>query len=71
MWFEYEKKGLKSRNQQQNLQAATAWSQLAEVLPALGGEEELALRGDESKAARWGADGGAAIVFSDLDGLGM
>ena len=28
-----------------------AWSQLAEVLPSLGDEEELALRGD-AKAAR-------------------
>eukprot|EP00435_Cladocopium_sp_Y103_P027063 s784_g6.t1 len=31
---------------------ASAWSQLAEALPALGNEEELALRGAEAKTAR-------------------
>ena len=33
-----------------------AWSQLAEVLPSLGSEEELALRGDAKAARRLGVE---------------
>ena len=40
-------------------QEASAWSQLVEALPALGNEEELALRGAEAKTARpWSSNMG-------------